>query len=45
MELFHFPPFPDSLYEALNSPGEGKCIDHDDLRTRPSLRPYLLSAS
>lgn len=27
MDLFRFPPFPDSLYEALNYPGEGKCSD------------------
>lgn len=27
MDLFRFPPFPDSLYEALDYPKEGKCSD------------------
>lgn len=27
MDLFRFPPFPDSLYDALGYPKEGKCSD------------------
>lgn len=27
MDLFRFPPFPDSLYEVLDYPKEGKCSD------------------